>query len=63
MVVTPISRACIFDKSTDGFFMKFYRAPETDGPVGQLFDLGVQRQIVALNTLNKNLTIQMLPLR
>ena len=62
-VVTPISRTYIFDKSTDDFFMKFYRTRETDGSAGQTFDSGSQGQIVTLNVLSKNLTSQMLLLR
>ena len=63
-VVTPISRTYIFfDKGTDDFFMKFYRARETDSSAGQTFDSGSQGQIVALNALSKNLTSQMLLLR
>ncbi len=52
-----------FDKSTDNFFMKFYRARETDGSVSQAFDSGSQGQIVALNALSKNLTSQILLFR
>ena len=48
-VMTPISRTYIFDKSTDDFFMKFYRTRETDGSAGQTFDLGSQGQIVTLS--------------
>lgn len=60
-VMTPISRTYIFDKSTDDFFMKFYRTRETDGFAGQTFDSGFSRvQIVTLNVLSKNLTSQML---
>ena len=44
-VMTPISRTYIFDKSTDDFFMKFYRARETDGSASQTFDSGSQGQI------------------
>lgn len=62
-VMTPISRTYIFDKSTDDFFMKFYRTRETDGSAGQTFDSGSQGQIVTLNVLSKNLTSQMLLLR
>ena len=59
-VMTPISRTY---KSTDDFFMKFYRTRETDGSAGQTFDSGSQGQIVTLNVLSKNLTSQMLLLR
>ncbi len=52
-----------FDKGTDDFFMKFYRARETDSSAGQTFDSGSQGQIVALNALSKNLTSQMILLR
>ncbi len=52
-VMTPISRTYIFDKSTDDFFMKFYRTRETDGSAGQTFDSGSQGQIVTLNVLSK----------
>lgn len=52
-----------FDKSTDNFFMKFYRARETDGSASQSFDSGSQGQIVALNALSKNLTSQILLFR
>ena len=62
-VMTPISRTYIFDKSTDDFFMKFYRTRETDGSAGQTFDSGSQGQIVTLNVLSKNLTSQMLLLQ
>ena len=59
-LMTTISRTYIFDKSTDDFFMKFYRTRETDGSAGQTFDSGSQGQIVTLNVLSKNLTSQML---
>lgn len=52
-----------FDKSTDDFFMKFYRSRETDGSVSQTFDSGSQGQIVSLNALSKNLTSQMILLQ
>ncbi len=43
--------------------MKFYRARETDSSAGQTFDSGSQGQIVALNTLRKALTGQVIILR
>lgn len=59
-VVMPISRIYIFNKSTDDFFMKFYRTRKIDSSASQAFDSGSQGQIVTLNVLSKNLTSQML---
>ena len=62
-VVMPIIRIYIFNKSTDDFFMKFYRTRETDSSASQAFDSGSQGQIVAFNAQSKNFTSQILLLR
>ncbi len=40
-----------FDKSTDDFFITYYRARETDSSAGQTFDPGSLSQIVSPNEL------------